>query len=237
MRSYLHMNYKICNHLNASVAKPLKFLMLIFLLKIQLFGSISNWQTVSMPNVGTFQIPPSMEIQAGTYKEISDDIQRKIQIPFNEDRVVIQQKRLNEFNKKAFQSYTRILVETDYGQPGEYENIAIQIKASKVELQELDNIFRKEVEESFHKVNSTSTMTMKLLSWTPVSIVQINGVSMIKLRYTRSVNNAPAALVNLFVVQNNDRMHRITVSYRQVDANLWKNDLDKVIYTFKFNRK
>lgn len=210
---------------------------LFFLFSVQLFSSTNIWQTVLIPNVGTFQIPPSMEIQAGTYKEISDNFQRKIQIPFNEDRVVIQQKRLNEYNKKAFQSYTRILVETDYGQPGEYENITTHINASPQELQALDTTFRKEMEESFSKISSTGTMTMKLLVWTPVSIVQIKGVSMIKLQYTRSVNGAPSALVNLYVVQNNDRMHRITVSYRQSDANLWKNDLDKVIYTFKFNRK
>lgn len=221
----------------ASRLKPVKFLLLIFLLAVQSFASISNWHTISMPTVGTFQIPQSMEIQAGKYKEMSDAIQKKLEIPFNENRVIIQQKRLNEYDKKAFQSYARILVETDYGNPGDYENITTHIDASKQELQVLDTTFRKEMEESFSKINSTGTMTMKLLSWTPVSIVQINGISMIKLQYTRTVNNAPAALVNLFVVQNNDRMHRITVSYRQVDANLWKNDLDKVIYTFKFNRR
>ena len=200
-------------------------------------SSTNIWQTVSIPNLGTFQIPPSMEIQAGTYKEASDAIQRKIQIPINDDRVVIQQKRLNEYNKKAFQSYTRILVETDYGQSGEYENITTHIDASKQELQALDTTFRKEMEESFSKISSTTPISTKLLSWTPVSIVQINGISMIKLQYTRSMNNGPSVLVNLFLVQNNDRMHRITVSYRQSDANLWKNDLDKVIYTFKFNRR
>jgi len=225
------------NQLNASVDKPLKLLILLFFLKVQLFASIINWHTISMPAVGTFQIPPSMEIQAGKYKEISDGFQQKIQIPFDTGRVVAQQKRLNEYDKKAFQSYTRILVETDYGSPGDYENINTRIKASRLELQELDNTFREGIEESFSKISSTSPMTMKLLSWTPVSIVQINGVSMIKIQYTRTVNNAPAALVNIFTVQNNDRMHRITVSYRQSDANLWKNDLDKVIYTFKFNRR
>lgn len=209
----------------------------LLILSIQLFSSTNMWQMVSMPNVGTFQIPSSMEIQAGTYKEISDNFQRKIQIPFNEDRVVIQQKRLNEYNKKAFQSYTRILVETDYGQPGEYENITTHIDASPQELQELDSTFRKEVEGSFSTISSTTPMSIKLLSWTPLKIVQINGISMIKLQYTRSINDGQSALVNLFLVQNNDRMHRIAVSYRQSDANLWKNDLDKVIYTFKFNRK
>jgi len=219
------------------MTRLMKSLLLLFFWSAQLFSSTNNWQKVSIPTICTFKIPNSMEIQAGTFKEQTDDLYKKMQIPFNESSVVIQQKQLNEYNKKAFQNFARILVETDYGNPGDYENISTRIKASKVELRELDNIFKKEVEESFYKINSTGTMNMKLLSWTPVSIVQINGVSMIKLQYTRTVNNAPAALVNLFVVQNNDRMHWITVSYRQVDANLWKNDLDKVIYTFKFNRR
>lgn len=211
--------------------------LLIFLFSTQLMASANIWQTVSIPMVCTFQIPPSMEIQKGLYKEISNTINRKMQISFDEDRVIIQQKHLNEHDKKAFQNYARIIVETDYGQAGEYGNIDTRIKASKVELQELDNIFRKEMEKSLFKINSTTAMNMKIISWTPLKIVQINGVSMIKIQYTRSVKGGPEALVNMFVIQNNDRMHRITVSYRLSEANKWKNDLDKVIYTFKFIRK
>ena len=71
----------------------------------------------------------------------------------------------------------------------------------------------------------------------PLKIVQINGVTMIRVRYTRSVNNKPEAMVNMYIVQNSDKMHRITISYRMSDSNLWKKDLDKVIYTFKFKDK
>ncbi len=60
-----------------SSSSLIKSSMLLLLLSVQLFSSTQIWQMVSIPNVGTFQIPPSMEIQAGTYKEISDDIQRK----------------------------------------------------------------------------------------------------------------------------------------------------------------
>jgi hypothetical protein len=36
------------------------------------------WQTVSVPGICTFQIPPTMEIQKGTYKEMNDKFRGKI---------------------------------------------------------------------------------------------------------------------------------------------------------------
>lgn len=215
----------------------IKFSVLFFLLTMQLFAITSDWHTISMPEVGTFRIPPSMEIQAGKYKEVSDEFQKKIHIPLDENNVLIQQKQLNEFNKKAFQTYARILVSTDYGEPGDYDMITTTAKTSKLEIQALDLILKKEIEKTFVQTNSSNKTHMQLLSWTPLDIIVINGISMIHAQYTRSINNGPEALVSMFIVQNNDRRHKIIISYRLSDANLWKNDLEKVIYTFNFNKR
>jgi hypothetical protein len=179
-----------------------------------------------------------MEIQAGTYKRISDRVHKEVlELPIDPSRVLAQQKDLNSYKKKAFKTYARIIVETEYGRRGDYEQITTQLTASKFELRELGGIFRQEMETELRKISAKGKMTMKLISWFPVKLAEINGVSMIHLRYTRSVNNGPEALVNMYIVQNDDRMHRITVSYRISNAYLYKDDLAKVINTFRFKNR
>lgn len=216
----------------------LNFFVLQILFVLPLFANEDNWQIISMSNFCTFEIPKTMELQEGRYKEINDEFTEKIlEIPIDKKHVVAQQRQLNKFHKESFKSYARVMVDTEYGKNGDYENINTQFSATKFELRELDGIYRKEAEKSFHLINSKSQMKMKLLSWMPLKIVQINGVTMIRIRYTRSINNKPEAMVNMYIVQNSDKMHRITISYRMSDSNLWKEDLDKVIYTFKFKDK
>ena len=215
----------------------MRYLISFIFLYLSLYASTEHWQTVLMPNICTFKIPPTMEVQAGTYKKLSDKLQKEIlEIPVDSTRVLAQQKDLNKYKKKAFKTYARIMVETEYGRKGDYEKITTQLTATKFELRELGGIFRQNMEKELRKISAKGKMTMKLISWFPVQIVEINGVSMIHLKYTRSVNNGPEALVNMYIVQNDDRMHRITISYRISNADLYKDDLSKVINTFKFNQ-
>jgi hypothetical protein len=80
-------------------------------------------------------------------------------------------------------------------------------------------------------------MKMEILSWQPTKIVRISGVDALKITYTRSINDGPQAIVNIYTVQNNDFMHRITISYRLSEESLWANDLARVINTFKFQKR
>jgi len=44
----------------------------------------------------------------------------------------------------------------------------------------------------------------------------------------------PPVIVAIYIVQNFNMMHTITLSYRETEQNLWKADFEKVIYTFDF---
>ena len=80
-------------------------------------------------------------------------------------------------------------------------------------------------------------MKMTVTSWQPAKVVRVNGVDALRTTYTRRMNDAPPVLVNMFMIQNNDRMHRITVSYRVAETEKWARDLDKVADTFKFVKR
>lgn len=195
------------------------------------------WQTVSVPGICTFQIPPTMEIQKGNYKQGSEKFQKEIlEVSIKPDRVVAQQKGVNSFDPQALKRYSRVIVETARGQYGEYETLGTPITASEKELLDVDAMFKQQVQQSATQ-SAAKGMKLKILSWKPTKIVSINGIDTLKTTYTRSMNNGPPAIVNLYIIQNNDYMHRVTISYRLSEKNLWATDLSKVLNAFKFKKR
>ena len=195
------------------------------------------WQTVSVPGICTFQIPSTMEIQKGNYKQGNEKFQKEIlEISISPDRVVAQPKGLNSLEPQALKRYSRVIVETARGQYGDYETLNTPLTASEEELLEINAIFKQQNLQSASQ-SEAKGMKLKFLSWQPTKIIRVNGVDALKTSYTRSMNNGPSATVNFYIIQNNDYMHRITISYRLSEANLWATDLSKVINTFKFKKR
>ena len=62
---------------------------------------LKDWKRIYIKNVGNFDLPPSMEVQKGKYKEFIDE-QRKIK-GFDATQLTAQQKGLNKFQKKGFE--------------------------------------------------------------------------------------------------------------------------------------
>jgi len=211
--------------------------LLIFVLCQPTLAQNQTWHTVQIPGICTYQIPPSVEIQKGTYKEYSDKITGLIlKIEASPDRVIAQPKGINAFDPQALAHYCRIIVETDRGRRGEYESLGSPLAVSAGQLREFDSTFKQQMQQA--AIMSTAKgMKMELLSWQSSKVVRVNGVDALKTTYTRSVNDGPPAIVNVYFIQNNDCMHRITISYRLSEKNIWEEDFDKVIYTFRFNRR
>jgi hypothetical protein len=196
-----------------------------------------TWQTVSIPEICTFQIPPTMEIQKGNYKQGNEKFQKEIlEIPITPDRVVVQQKGLNSFDPQALKRYSRVIVETARGQHGDYETLYTPLIAPEGELIDIDAVLKQQIQQSATQ-SAAKGMKLEILSWQPTKIVRVNGIDALKTSYSRSMNNGPPTVVNIYMIQNNDYMHRITISYRLAEKSLWATDLMKVINTFKFKKR
>jgi hypothetical protein len=196
-----------------------------------------TWQTVSIPGICTYQIPPSVEIQKGTYKEFNDKLRGLVlEIETSAERVVAQPKGINSFDPQARKRYCRIIVETDRGQLGEYESLDTPLAVSEEELRELDTFLKQQMQKEA-AMYTAKKMKMDLLSWQPARIVRVNGVDALKTTYIRSINDGQPAIVNIYCIQNNDCLHKITISYRLSEKTLWASDLDKIIDTFKFKKR
>jgi hypothetical protein len=201
------------------------------------YAQDATWETVSVPGICTYQIPPTVEIQQGTYKRFNDQFRKTVlEIETSPDRVVAQPKGINDLDSLALKRYCRIIVETDRGAKGDHVKLDEPLALSTAELTELDK--QLEARNRQAAVLSTSKgMKMVVLCWRPAKLVRVNGVDAIMTTYSRSMNDAPPVLVRMYMIQNNDYLHTITISYREEERELWSDDLGKVVHTFKFVKR
>jgi len=203
---------------------------LIPLLFICVIGSAQSTDKYLIKDVGYITIPSTMEIQSGNYKKVSEEYQKKFAEKFgyevSDTRVVFQQKGLNSGDKSAYSSYARIILETQIGSYGDFEKITSKFTAAKSELDELSVEMKRQTQQAFAGTG------LKLLSWYGVQLTTVNGRTAVKISYLRQLQENPPVYVTVYRFQNNDRMHSLTMSYRQQDASSWSDTYQKVLNSF-----
>ena len=172
-------------------------------------------------DVGYITIPEEMELQEGIYKKMAEEYIKLYNFEISENRVVFQQKGLNKFNQKGFQSYARIIIETEYG------DFDKDIFMTSQELKEANTIMRNSVYQNFKNTN------LKLISWYGTSVTSINGKSALKVSYLRQLSSNPYVIVNMYIIPNGSKKHIITLSYRQNEEKIWKPIYSKVLKSIK----
>lgn len=187
-----------------------------------------GWQRIYVKNVGSFDLPPTMEIQAGKYKQSMNDFYKRME--YAAPQLVAQQKGLNEFRKGSFEQYARVMIETTIGTPGEYEKLNFNIaKLTQTEISELNTLFKQQFQQSF----KVSGINLKLIEWYPVKIAKVNGMSCFHVSYKRQFQNRPFVLVHMYIFPNYDRKHTLTLSYRLSEADHWKSDYATILKSFR----
>lgn len=183
----------------------------------------------NIPSLGQISIPTNMELQAGKYKEInkeyrqvfSDQTGLVLQLTGNEH--IFQPKGINNFDKNALAVYARVIVETDIGKYGDYLRLNSPYSLSSGELSQLSRETYNEIQPYLLPTNN------KIIRWDGVRPVKVNNQNALEFSYLRQLNNNPYVVVKVYHFQNNDREHRLTVSYRQEDEKLWKPLFDKTL--------
>ncbi|MGH9948581.1 MAG: hypothetical protein ACRD6X_15490 [Pyrinomonadaceae bacterium] len=206
-------------------------LVAIFLIGLltQTFGQATPGQAFvefKLNGLGSLLIPDTMELQGGAYKKLSDGYSKDLGYDVSGE-VIFQQKGLNEFNFKDNKTYARVMIGTEIGTPDSFQKLSAKIKATPRELEIFGSAFKKEMVESFGNTG------LRLVRWDGASVVTINGQSALKFAYLRQLNDNPSVYVEIYSFQNNDRMHRLTISYRLQDATLWKDALERTRNSFK----
>jgi len=213
------------------------FLSVFFLGTFSINAQDEKWETVSIPEICTYKIPPSLEIQKGTYKRLKDQVLESVlEITVSPDRVVAQPKGINDFDPNASKRYCRVIVETVRGKFGDYKKLDDPTEISAAELAKFDKESMDQLQEASDLL-AAKGRKMTILSRQPAKVCRFNGVNALLLTNTRSLNDAPPVYVQLYVIHNNDFIHHVTISYRESEKELWVDDLAKVINTFKFKKR
>ncbi len=185
-----------------------------------------EWQRVQIPDVGTIDIPPTMEIQGSTLSKISKELGKQFiqQSEFPESgQVTIQQKGLNALDPEAVKLYVRIMVQTNKGHPGDFETLNSRYDVTQEELREISILFRTQIENQF----------IRILQWDDPSVEFISGMQSIQLSYRRQIKDNPPVRVATYIFQNYDRMHHLTMSYRESERNRWLSDFPSILESFR----
>lgn len=188
----------------------------------------NGWERIHIKDVGSFDLPPSMEIQGGTYKEFVVE-SRKI-LGLDATQITAQPKGINELKKDGLEKYARVMLETKTAPPGSFEKLNFKVsKYTSSDIRELNSIFKQQLQENF---NGTG---LKLIQWYPLKLEVINGMSCIHVNYKRQFQDKPLVLVHMYYFQNHDRMHTLTLSYRLSEADYWKDGFAKILKSFSIS--
>lgn len=186
----------------------------------------SGWERVYIKDVGSFDLPPTMEIQAGKYRQIQNEFYARME--YDVPQLVSQQKGLNEFGKEGFEKYARAMVETRIGSPGDFEKLTFNTSEfSNSDIIEINSIYKKQIEQSFIGT------PVQLIEWYPLKVEKVNGMSCIHIAYTRQLQDNPNILFHSYIFHNNDRIHTFTLSYRFSEMDYWKSDFATILESFR----
>jgi len=183
-----------------------------------------GWERIKVENLGTIDLPPNMEVQGGSYKQITETIKEINGI--SASKVIFQQKNLNSFDKNSFNTYARVFIRSEIGTSGDYKKLKTSIY-SQTELTELNNSYKSEIQQAAASSNA------KVLEWYQAKQTNINGMTCVTLGYKRQLGNNPPVKVTFYIFHNYDRMHVLTFEYRIADTNVWESTFDKILKSYR----
>lgn len=202
------------------------YLLFIFITSL-CFGQESvDFLKYELKGTGYISVPSLFEKQDGAYKSLAERGQQLYGNEVTEDRVVFQLKGKNQSFSDKKPSYEKIIFETHIAELGYYEKINSTRLPSASELIEIGDSYKSEID------NATSLVKIKLLAWDGATNVKIGKLNAVKISYIRQLNYNEPSQIEIYKIQNNDRLHTITFAYRQSSRTKWKPIFNKILDSF-----
>lgn len=172
---------------------------------------------ISLQNVASFIVPSDLEIQSGFLQDIAKKVYNEYGIEYQEDEIVLQQNGLNSFKQQAFNTYFRIILKPIHDKTGLYA-----IDFNKADIETTNNAYMQIAKKSL-------TSNTKFLKQFSPKTVYIDGISCFLFSYERQLNNNLPVTVNHYVIQKNDKLISLMISYRTAEKNNWINTINEFI--------
>jgi len=202
------------------------------------------WNTVSIKNVCSFKLPPTMELQGSGYRKMMDSFQKTLcyimEYSYDKKRVVAQPKGINKLDKKALKHYSRFIVETfSLSSTESMPKLSDSLTFTKEELAQMNTGFKQGILEDFALAKRKTGIAMTMLKWYPLKITKIQNVDSLEYGFLRksSVKGKAPVDVKYYILFNRTHGHKVTVSYRTDEKELWDNTLRTMLSTLSFKEK
>lgn len=177
----------------------------------------NGWKRIHLDGHCTFDIPPTMEIQSGLYKEFVNKLQNELKV--KGPKFVAQQNGMNEMNQVS-KHYARVLVdEAERG--GDFSTVTSE------EVNEYTTALKQELEIGLAKTGG------KLIELLSAKIEVLNGMYCFHYCYKRQINDNPIVIVNTYRFQTNDKAYTLTLSYRINESDIWESDFNLILKSFR----
>ena len=174
----------------------------------------NGFARTAIPEVGTIDVPPLMELQ-------SEEMTRKVTEAVK-DAGMFNKNKKTEFvlMQKGLQYYSRIMVSTYAAEVGLRLMDPI---AEKSELVEFDS----QLEEQIRKTG------IRVLSSQPLEELTLNGMHCFKKPYRRQSKSDTPVKVNMYIFFNRNQTIYLTMSYRETESNIWEPLFEKSLRSFR----
>lgn len=186
-------------------------------------GSIlppSDWKYYEIARAFSISIPPTLELR--TEDDSYSQYVNENHLIISYADAVFQQAGLSDMDDKALKGYCRIIASVYYVEEDNAEHYTESPSLTKEDCGALREI-------ADNELDSWSYIKEPQYEW-----IDINGTKGIDISYSRNGVEGEV-LCHIYLFQNYDEIAKIVTAYRKKDNQIWGNDIDNVVRTFKWS--
>lgn len=194
----------------------------------------ADWPIVVSKGHFVLPLPLSLELAEGTFQPVKDEGREFLMVSDEDFSVVSQPKgyRRSDTGSGGIPGAT-ILIRIESGEPGTYAELGADLSMPSDELQQLDTELRTGFIQEGEARGELSDV-----DWAGTEVVQLEGTQAIRFRYTANVEPSSSRMaVNTYLVQNNDSMYYISLSYLAEEQAMWVEDLTTAMGAMRFEAR
>ena len=187
---------------------------------------LDKWNDQTFFNAFSLSIPNTVEMQTKESPYIRQLAKNGIPSQIDDNVFIFNQKGLGNQNEKARKQYCRIMCYYDEGRIGDY------LKRDETEFLNAEwNDVLSEI------VSNNIGSRSRLMGTFSKEWVRINNANAIMISHQRTGDNFDTTIpvkCRILLFQDNNRFVQLILSYREKEANLWEDDFEQVLRSFKW---
>lgn len=189
-----------------------------------------TYSRYQIKDLGSLEVTDRLEVQGEMMRAQNKVLEQELGIKdIQASDVIFQQKGLNDRSPEGRETYVRIMIRTKVGTSGDFLKLNALIDLTAPERAAFDSDRRSQVDEELRKMGSGATV----VSWDGMRIGKAGTYAALHFGYVRKLGGKPPVRVEEYIIQNSDRVHYVTMSYRIEDKSLWQPALDHALKSLK----